>query len=154
MTRRERRLVQIGLIVVGALFACDDEPPGPPPNDQQLIAELQNNRAKYDTLLAMFLADSALGRVAHTFTRPANFFSGGPLPTSAPITEARLAEYRRLFDELSLPDGIEVYDQKGTIYFWRYSSGFGAGLGGSGRSRVVGLCWRSDTTSGSLGAVV
>ena len=81
----------------------------------------------------MFRADSGLGRVASTFTRPANFFSGGEAPAGPPVTAARLAEYRRLFDRLSLTGGIEGYDHKRVIYFWRYAAGGGAGLGGSGK---------------------
>ena len=81
----------------------------------------------------MFREDSGIGRVAYDFTRPANFFSGTPLRPSAPPTGERLVEYRRLFDRLSLSGGIEGYDGKHVVYFWRYSEGMGAGLGGSSK---------------------
>ena len=104
-----------------------------PPSDEELVAELRAHRAEYDTLLAMFRADSNLGRVGDGFARPANFFSGAPQPASPAVTAERLASYRRLFNRLSLPDGIEGYDQKRVIYFWRWGSGGGAGLGGRGK---------------------
>ena len=131
MRRFERRLVHIALLV-GSVLGCGRAAHNPP-EDKALIAALRNNRAMYDTLLAMFRADSGLGRVASTFTRPANFFSGGRTPAGPPVTADRLAEYRRLFDRLSLIGGLEGYDQKRVIYFWRYAAGWGAGLGGSSK---------------------
>jgi hypothetical protein len=103
------------------------------PSDQELVAEFRAHRAEYDTLVTMFRADSDLGRIAYTFTRPANFFSGAPLPSSAPLTTERWNHYRRLFDRLSLDDGIEGYDRKHLMYFWRYGEGMGAGLGGASK---------------------
>jgi len=131
MRRLERTLVQTA-VLVGSVLGCGRTAPSPP-DDHALIAELRNNRAMYDTLLAMFRADSALGRVAYSFTRPTNFFSGGRAPTGPPLTPGRLAAYRRLFDKLSLSAGIEGYDEKRVIYFWRYTAGGGAGLGGSSK---------------------
>src|SRR5436309_1168150 len=106
-----------------SLVAC-----GSPPSDEALLAEFQAHRLDYEHLRGMFLNDSAVGRVAYDFTRPANFFSGKPRPPSSPVSVARLAEYRRLFDRLSLTAGIEGYDAKHVIYFWRYTEGMGAGL--------------------------
>ena len=111
-------------------LACSS-PPSPPPSDASLVAEFQSRRSDYERLLSMFREDSALGRVAYDFTRSASFFSGAPLRPSGPLTEGRLREYRQLFDRLSLPGGIEGYDSKHVVYFWRYSEGMGAGLGGS-----------------------
>jgi hypothetical protein len=106
---------------------------GSPPTDQQLRAEFRARRADYDTLLAMFHADSGVGRVADGWTRPANFFSGAPQSAAAGLAEERFAQYRRFFDRLSLKGGIEGYDRKHIINFWRYGSGMGAGLGGTGK---------------------
>lgn len=103
------------------------------PPDNVLISEFRDHRADYQRLLNMFREDTALGRVAYDFTRPANFFSGGRRAASPPLTEARWRDYRRLFDRLSLTGGIEGYDSKHVIYFWRYSRGMGAGLGGSSK---------------------
>ena len=104
-----------------------------PPSDRALVAEFRTRRAKFDTLLAMFRADSGLGRVADDFTRPASFFSGRKARSADSISAVRLQTYRRLFHELSLEGGIEGYDDKRVVYFWRYSSGMGAGLGGSSK---------------------
>jgi hypothetical protein len=108
-------------------------PPVKAPSDQSLASELRLSHADYDSLLRMFVADSGFGRVAYDFTRPANFFSGTRQADTTPMTASKLAAYRSLFDRLSLTGGIEGYDQKHVIYFWRYTSGFGAGLGGSGK---------------------
>lgn len=122
------RLHLLFAAVLAAALGC-----GAAPSDPELVAEFRAHRAQYDTLLAMFRADSGLGRVGDGFTRPADFFSGSSQPDSPPVTAERLARYRRLFDRLSLPDGIEGYDKKRVIYFWRWGSGGGAGLGGQGK---------------------
>ena len=116
---------------VAVVVACSGDTS--PPSDAQLIQEFQKNRPEYERLLKMFREDRALGRVAPTFTRPANFFSGAPLSSSPDITATRLKEYRDLFRRLSLEAGIEGYDDKHVIEFLRYGEGFGAGLGGSGK---------------------
>lgn len=131
LRRFQRKRIHIA-VLVGYVLGCGHAAPSPP-DDEALISDLRNNRAVYDTLLVMFHADSALGRVASTFTRPANFFSGGSVPAGPPVTADRLAEYRRLFDRLSLIGGIEGYDRKRVIFFWRYAAGGGAGLGGSSK---------------------
>ena len=104
-----------------------------PPSDAALTTEFHNRRADYVRLLRMFREDSGLGRVAYDFTRPANFFSGAPLRSSSSLSPTRLREYQRLFDRLELPGGIEGYDNKHVVYFWRYAEGMGAGLGGSSK---------------------
>jgi hypothetical protein len=124
-----RRLLYAAAVsVVGGSSGCTD-----PPSDAELIKEFHEHRAEYQRLLTMFREDRGLGRIAPTFTRPANFFSGAPLPTSPDISGARLEEYRALFRRLSLEAGVEGYDDKRIIEFLRYGEGFGAGLGGSGK---------------------
>lgn len=134
------RLHLFSAALVLAALGCG----GSPPSDRELVAEFRAHRAEYDTLLAMFRADSVLGRVGDGFTREANFYSGGSPPASPPVTAERLATYRRLFQRLSLPDGVEGYDQKRVIYFWRWGSGGGAGLGGQGKGLVFSDSLPSD----------
>jgi hypothetical protein len=119
------------------------------PADSVLVSEFYGRRADYERLLTMFREDSALGRVADDFTRPANFFSGGPVPSSPPLTDVRWHDYRRLFDRLSLTGGIEGYDTKHVIYFWRYARGMGAGLGGSSK----GFAFSDSLPSGRVSAI-
>ena len=114
------------------LLACG----GGAPSDDTLAREFQGHRAEYERLLAMFQADVTLGRIAPTFTRPVNFFSGAPVPPGTPVTEARLQEYRALFARLGLEAGIEGYGAKHLIEFHRYAEGMGAGLGGRGKGFV------------------
>lgn len=115
-------------VLSAAILGCNS-----PPSDQALIAEFRDRRADYNTLLSMFRADSSLGRIAYDFTRPANFFSRSGAPESAPVTSTRLAQYREIFDRLSLTAGVEGYDQKHIVYFWRYTEGMGAGPGGASK---------------------
>src|SRR2546430_5260668 len=99
LTSPDERSMRLRLPCVALVVALGC---GSTPSDQDLVAEFHRHRADYDTLVAMLRADSGLGRVAYDFTRPANFFSGAPLPASTSVTPARLASYRRLFDRLSL----------------------------------------------------
>jgi hypothetical protein len=117
-----------------------------PPADDALAAQFRRQRAEFEELLTMFREDSALGRVDYDFTRPANFFSGKALRPSPPLSEARWKAYRQLFDRLALSGGgIEGYDDKHVIYFWRYADGMGAGLGGSGKGFAYSDSLQSDT---------
>jgi hypothetical protein len=133
---------KLAFVVVTTILACSS-----PPSDQALRDEFRENRRDYERLLQMFLEDKSLGRVAYDFTRSASFFSGKPITTSTTIPQARLDEYRRLFDRLSLSGGIEGYDEKEDVYFWRYSSGMGAGLGGSGKGFAFSRRLSSDKPS-------
>jgi hypothetical protein len=132
------RLRLLGAALLVGIVGCGA------PSDVDLVSEFRGRRADYDTLAAMFRADSSLGRVADDFTRPANFFSGAALPRSATVTEDRLAAYRSLFQRLSLDAGVEGYDRKHVIYFWRYSEGMAAGLGGSSK----GIAWSDSLPPG------
>jgi hypothetical protein len=142
MTKASRArlfLVVLAVLAVAVVKYCT------PPSDDTLIAEFHARRADYDTLLTMFRADSGLGRVAYDFTRPANFFSGAPIPGRREASAQRLAAYRKLFTQLSLRGGIEGYDQKHIITFWRYGSGMGAGLGGTGKGLAFSDSLPPDT---------
>jgi hypothetical protein len=120
--------VRLLTLTCAALVGCGNSPP---PNDATLVTEFQAHRPDYERLLGMFREDSGVGRIAYDFTRPANFFSGAPLRSASILPAERLNQYHRLFDRLTLPGGIEGYDAKHVVYFWRYAEGMGAGLGGS-----------------------
>jgi hypothetical protein len=122
------KVVTVLLCLSVAMTACSS-----PPSDATLLAEFRIHRADFQRLLQMFQRDSALGRIAYDFTRPSNFFSGKPVRTTRVVTPQVLNEYHQLFDELHLTGGIEGYGEKHVIMMWRYSEGFGAGLGGSSR---------------------
>jgi hypothetical protein len=64
----------------------------------------------------MFQSDKKLGRVAYDFTRPEK-------PGEIGITEERIKEYRRFFDELKLTAGIEGYEPKDSVMFIRSTQG-------------------------------
>jgi hypothetical protein len=93
------------------------------PPDAQLIARFHRERASFETLKDMFLAEKTLGRIAPTFTRPVDFFSAHALPPETTVSVQRLAEYRILFQRLGLESGIEGYDAKEEIFFHASSSG-------------------------------
>jgi hypothetical protein len=93
------------------------------PTDGRLIREFHSHTNDFERLLAMFREDRQLGRIAPGFTRPANFFSGKPLPEGKPAGVGRLAEYWALFAKLSLSAGIEGYDDKEMVRFIRSTRG-------------------------------
>jgi hypothetical protein len=129
----------LGATLLVGIVGC-----GSPPSDEDLVSEFRSRRADYEALTVMFRADSGLGRVAESFTRPANFFSGAKLPRAAPVGPDRLVAYRHLFRRLSLDAGVEGYDRKRVIYFWRYTEGMGAGLGGASK----GIAWSDSLQPG------
>lgn len=151
-------IAAVALVATLVMPFYSGPPPHTAPSDQSLAAELRLRHADYDSLLRMFVADSGFGRVAYDFTRPANFFSGTRQADTTPMTASKLATYRSLFDRLSLTGGIEGYDEKHVIYFWRYTSGLvmqGSGKGlaysdslprdksiADGCSKPVRDCWQ------------
>ena len=120
----------VALVALAMLVACGWSHPA----DQELIDRFTRNRATFELLRDMFIKDAMLGRVAHDFTRPVNFFSGAPMPRSPAITSARLAEYRRLFTALQLGAGVEGYDAKDFIMF--HASTRGLSISGSSKGYV------------------
>ncbi|MFC1617843.1 hypothetical protein ACFL2B_01030 [Patescibacteria group bacterium] len=93
-------------------------------SDEKMIQNFNDHKSEFEELLTMFQADKKLGRVGDGFTRSADLES-----EDIGVTEERLDEYYKLFEELGLPDGIEGYGDKETIYF--YSSTAGLGISGS-----------------------
>jgi hypothetical protein len=124
MIRRWRYVLAVFAIAFGS--ACGEHP-----TDDQLIARFKRERASFERLRDMFVADRTLGRVAPDFTRPVNFFSGGPLPSDPPVTSQRLAEYHGLFEHLGLESGVEGYDDKEEIFF--HASSMGLAVSGSSK---------------------
>ena len=76
----------------------------------------------------MFQEDKSLGRVAFDFTRTSNFFEKCEEPNGwngkeIEASSERLAEYRKLFDKVSLSAGIEGYCKKDRILFYASTKG-------------------------------
>ena len=89
-----------------------------------MLKGFQSHKAQFNQLLQMFLEDKKLGRVAYDFTRPAN-------PSEIGISNQRIQEYRKLFDELNLTAGIEGYEEKDLVWF--HSSTQGLSISGSSK---------------------
>lgn len=106
------------------------------PSDATLIGRFHQNRAAFDELRMMFLAEPTLGRIAPDFTRPANFFSGRSQAESPVLTPKRRARYRELFQQLGLEAGVEGYDDKEHVFFHASTRG----LGISGSSKGYAFC--------------
>jgi hypothetical protein len=109
----------LGVICVLLLVGCSRHP-----SDSALLKNFQSHRAEFNHLLVMFLADKGLGRVAYDFTRPED-------PASVGVSPERLAEYRKLFDQLGLSAGIEGYGDKEEVQF--YASTQGLSVSGSAK---------------------
>ena len=100
------------------------------PKDADMIENFNAHREDFETLVQMLKEDRALGRVANDFTRTSNFFGDCKEETmecstakEIGVTEARLSEYRRLFNKLDLEKGIEGYGKKETIAFLASTKG-------------------------------
>jgi hypothetical protein len=110
------------LLPIAFLSSCDlaDEHP----SSASLQKQWRDHRADLETLVTMIKADTALKRVAPDFTRPENL-------TAAGIDEQRLEEYRRLFKQTGVKNGISGYGKKDTIWF--HVSSLGLSVSGSGK---------------------
>src|SRR3954466_1822291 len=92
--RFQRILLVVALVMVCTLTGCHgwDEfncTPGHP-SDATLIATWQAQRADFDQLVAMFVADEKLEDVADDWMRPETLQEAG-------IDQARLDDYRQRF---------------------------------------------------------
>jgi hypothetical protein len=105
-----------------SLAACD----GPRPSDAELIARFTANRARIETLVAMMQVDRTLTRVDDNSTDPAD-------PATVGISPERIAEYRRLLDEIGFSQGFFYDPQSGGVAFLAWATGFT----GSGAAKSV-----------------
>ena len=115
------------LLVVFAVSGCGEHP-----SSATLIQQWRDHRKEFDETLQMFLADTALGRVAPDFTRPED-------PTTIGVRPERIARYRQLLRSAGVASGIEGYAPKNMVWY-RVSD---RGLSISGSSK--GIIWRSET---------
>lgn len=111
-------LYLLGLVLLAN--ACSSKHP----SDQSLLGNFQEHKAEFNQLLQMFLADKGLGRVAYSFTRPAD-------PQTIGISAERLQQYRTMFSRLGLSEGIEGYDEKEAVWF--RASAMGLSVSGSSK---------------------
>jgi hypothetical protein len=135
ITTQQTTIVIIGvslllalLVVVVAcimLFLLSNELGGEHPSSQELIDNFYSHCPEFDQLLQMALEDQELSRVAYDFTRPEN-------PETIGVTQERLNEYRRLFDELNLEAGID----NGRDSIWFIASARGLSVSGSAKGYI------------------
>jgi hypothetical protein len=106
-------------LLIICILACEDKEHQ---KDEKLIENFQSHKAEFNHLLQMFQEDKSLGRVAFDFTRTSNFFEKCKEPNSwngkeIEVSNERLDEYRKLFNNLGLSTGIEGYCEKQIITF-------------------------------------
>ncbi|HNV68660.1 MAG TPA: hypothetical protein PKO06_03100 [Candidatus Ozemobacteraceae bacterium] len=107
----------------------------PHESDAALIARFQQQRRSFETLRAMIASDTGLERVDDTWTSPKD-------PATIGITPQRIAEYRRLFNHIGTPRGIEAYDPTRSS-FRLLASTQGITVSGSGK----GYLWSTEPPS-------
>jgi len=80
-------------------------------DDASMLANFARNRATFERLRTMVVADHGLERVDDTWCRPAD-------PASIGLTGARIEEYRRLCRDVGCPRGVQCYNpERRTIEF-------------------------------------
>ena len=101
-------------------------PSGPPqlPSDAEMINHLESNLSEFEGLLSMFEKDG-MSVVHPNWIQPKN-----------KISEARWAEYKKIFLHLKLDGGLRSWGGE-SIWLIGHSSGFA--FGGSGKGYMLSL---------------
>jgi hypothetical protein len=121
-------------ILVLSIVQCGEDPERSRqcPSDQALLADFHNHRAQLDRLASMATADSRLMRVADDwYIDAAGADHRKPQPRL--LSAARWDEYRRLFRDLHLQEGVLIWP--GGIEFLSFCEG----LAGSGDCKGFAL---------------
>ena len=100
-------------LVVSSIFTSGDIPHR---SDEELIANFQSHRAEFDRMLQMINEDNGLDRVDSYWTHPEN-------PGTVGISQARIDEYRRLFQSAGVPRGFSAFQTKDNVEFIASSQG-------------------------------
>ena len=125
----------LSMVIIAGAFGCL-------PNDishksdAEMIANFRAKEAQFEHLLQMVILDEKsvgdrLFRIDYDWTEPKDLEAIG-------ISDERVAEYRRLFNELGVPRGFYAYG-KGDVYYFIASSQ-GLAVSGSSKSYV----WRRE----------
>jgi hypothetical protein len=112
----------------------------PPPSDQELVLGFTRDSANYQRVMTMFAADTNIGAIASDLLWPVGRWTpGNATAREVGITEARLAEYRRIMTALGVIHlGRWGPDQ---VMFATWATGF------AGNTHHRGIAWLSKPTS-------
>jgi hypothetical protein len=103
------------------------------PSDESMISQFDSQRSSFEKIVEMAQGEHGVERISSTFVR----LDGIMMPTDAQrlgaISDARLREYRGLFQKIHDPNGIGL--APGRTYFYLHD----AGIAGSGVSK--GIVW-------------
>lgn len=92
------------------------------PSDQQMVQEFQDHRPAFEMLLKMFRQETRVTRIGDGFIWIDGAGSVDTFERAKYLPDGRLAEYRKLFKELHLKDGL-VRREDGSIAFLRSGRG-------------------------------
>lgn len=110
-----RFLLAVGIAIT---ISCKPSSAIDHPFDESLIEQFQNQEGDFNLLLKMFIEDEGLFRLGDDFIR-----------SSRRMSPVRIGEYRKLFKDLHLPNGIGGYEDKSVVWF--NVSANGLSIGGS-----------------------
>ncbi len=104
-----------------------------PPTDTELVSQFTRDSASYYRVIAMFRADRNIGTIAPNFLWSVDQVTGNSSAGAVGITEARLAEYRRILNHL----GVIRLDRWGPygVMFATWAAGF------AGNTHHRGIAW-------------
>ena len=119
------------LCLVALAVGCDLISGPSHPSDEQLIQNFQKHEAEFNLLAEMSNQDSHVQRIAPTFTWLQNN-AGWPRPESElGFSKQRWDEYRRLFKELKVADGLARGEPQQPVMIFFFASSYGLVTGGS-----------------------
>lgn len=103
------------------------------PSDAEIRNWYYNHKATLVEIVEMAKEDSGkVTRISSNFAKNDSFLSREEDPETDPTFQARLAKYRKLFEKINLPNGIEINNSGGVEFLY-----FTSGLSVSGSRKGV-----------------
>jgi hypothetical protein len=124
----------VAFLMAGCLGVDD---PGPPPTDNDISSRFLASESDFKALVVMSqedYANSGVTRISVSFTRLKDNWAWPRSASQLGFSESRWNEYRRLFRQLNLPDGLDTQGPENEMIMFEF---WGAGLADNSRSRGV-----------------
>jgi hypothetical protein len=109
--------IPIGGCIYFTLSFPDFNTGQPHQSDAQMIANFQKYKSDFERLRQMILEDKGLTRVDDNWTEPRD-------PLTIGIKSERIAQYRRMFQQLGIPRGFSATAERDRIEFIASAQGW------------------------------
>jgi hypothetical protein len=111
----------------------------PPPSDEEVLRQFTQDSATYQRVITMLAADTNIGAITADFLWRVGQVHGNASAAEVGITEARLAEYRRLLGALRVSSLHRWAPHEVVFLIW--ARGF------AGNTHHRGIAWLPEPTS-------